>query len=186
MWKAISDNKWDYNSAYDVMLKMGMSRKSQRIAPPTMAFFAMDSLQIAAKAWPKWFDRVAKRLDGIRSVVNFGMRAVSPMRRQNETWQDAYQRECIDNAPKWIADRAIQARAHQLTMHSKHSTRPFPEVDPCPICNATGCGSWHGLANVLYTGDPYTLKATMLPYIQPYVFRASDTRLWEDLPAGFR
>lgn len=186
VWKAISDNKWDYNSAYDVMLKMGLPRQKQRIAPPTMAWFAMDSLQIAAKAWPKWFDRVCNRLEGIRPVANFGMRAVQPMRKAGESWEECYQRECIDNAPEWIAERAIMARNHMLTQHSKHSTQPFPEIVGCNVCNATGAGSWKGLAMILYTGDPYTLKATFLPYVQPSVFRPSDTRVWEAKPAGPR
>lgn len=186
VWKAINDNHWDYNHAYDVMLKMGMSRKSMRIAPPTMAWYGAESLRIAAHAWPHWFDKVCDRCPGIRQVVYYGERAVMPIRHSNETWEDCYQRECIDNAPEWIAKRGILAREHMLRLHSQHSTLPFPESAPCNQCSGAGLGSWQQLANIIYTGDPYSLKATFLPYIQPHEFRSDDTRIWESRPSAGR
>lgn len=185
VWKAIKDNHWDYNHAYDVLTKMGLPMERQRIAPPTMAYFGMDSLAIAAAAWPQWYDKVNKRVPGAKTVAKFGMRAVQPLRLTNESWEDCYKRECIQNSPKWISERAVMAMNYMLEQHAKHSTKPFPEIVPCESCgNMTG--SWKGLAHILYTGDPYSLKATMLPYVQPIQFRPSDTRKWRENPQGFR
>lgn len=186
VWKAISDNKWDYNHAYDVMLKMGMRRKAMRIAPPTMAWYGAEQLRIAAHAWPRWFDKVSDRCPGVRQAVYYGERAVIPIRTSNEDWQTCYERECVTSAPDWIAKRALLARDHVLNLHRQHSTTPFPEVTPCNQCSGAGLGSWEQLANIIYTGDPYSLKATFLPYVQPQEFRPDDTRIWESRPSAGR
>lgn len=184
VWKAVQDNGWDYNHAYDTFTKMGVARKKQRVAPPTMAFFGMELLRVSALAWPKWFDKVSDRCPGIRSVVNFGVKAIQPMRLKGESWRDCYYRECVDNAPEWIAKRSQKAAEHMIKAHQTHSTSPFPETSNCFQCAATGPGSWRTLGDLMYTGDPYSLKARFLPYIQPGDFRPEDTRLWEDFPAS--
>lgn len=184
IWKAISDNKWDHNEAYAVMLKMGMNRKSMRIAPPTMAWYGADQLKMASKAWPRWFDRVCARCDGVRQVVHYGVRAVTPIRLAHETWETCYQRTCIDTAPDWIKPRAIEARNKVVHTHSVHSSTPLPETVSCNQCSGTGIGSWAQLANIMYTGDIYCMKANFLPYVQPAQFRPSDTRIWESRPSG--
>jgi len=85
VWKAIGDNKWDYNKAYDTLMAMGIKRYALRIAPPTMNPAGLDLLMHASKAWPSWFDRVAERLPGIRTAAMFGPRAVLPTRHFGET-----------------------------------------------------------------------------------------------------
>jgi predicted phosphoadenosine phosphosulfate sulfurtransferase len=186
IWKAIYENNWDYNKAYDVMLKMGMKRSRMRIAPPLMTWYGAASLKIGAHAWPHWFDKVCKRCPGVRQVAFYGQRAVTPNRRSDETWQQCYIRECIKNAPEWISKRAIFAHDHVLRVHAGHSAKPFPEVDPCGQCSGTQVGSWKQLAHIIYTGDPYSLKATFLPYVGPSEFRPSDTRVWESRPGEGR
>lgn len=185
IWRAISTHRWDYNTAYDVLNKMGLPMEKQRIAPPTMAYFGMNSLAIAAAAWPQWYDRVNTRLPGAKTVAKFGMRAVQPLRRSSESWEDCFQRECVDNSPKWISSRSEQARTYLLSQHANHASTPFPEVTPCKICG-TDYGSWQALAEHAFTGDPYSLKLHFLPYVQPATFRPSDTRVFELNPQGFR
>lgn len=182
IWKAIAENHWDYNHAYDAMNKMGFSRKAMRIAPPLMTWYGSKMLSMAAKVWPKWFDRVCRRCPGARQVAFYGERAVIPIRRSDETWEQCYQRECVDNAPEWIQTRSIQAREHILHSHAQHSTKPFPEEAECGQCSGTGISSWKQLAKVMYTGDVYSMKVPFLPYIQPRDFRPEDTRIWESRP----
>ena len=69
VWKAVQDNQWDYNSAYDVMYRHGVPRTRLRIAPPTMTPAALEDFQVAANAFPRWFNRVAARLPDRKSVV---------------------------------------------------------------------------------------------------------------------
>jgi len=169
IWKAIFDNKWDYNSAYDVMHRMGVSRDRLRIAPPTMAAIAVKSLPMAAAAWPRWFDLVCKRLPGVRSASQFGMRSVRPLRREGETWQECFERTCLKEAPAWIRERAQMAMEMQLALHSKHSTAPFPQVDKCLRCQVMS--SWKYLAYSIYMGDPFSQKCNKIPYVEPEYFR---------------
>ncbi len=172
IWKAIKDNQWDYNSAYDTMFRMGMKRSALRIGPPTMTWYSLPALQIGAKAWPRWFDKVCTRLPGVRTVVQFGKRAVTPERKLHETWRDTYQRVCIDEAPaEWIRERAIKVRDYYTSRHVQHATTPFPEIRPCSICSRSNA-SWRNLAHSMYGGNPFSLKMqSFMKEIEPEFFR---------------
>jgi predicted phosphoadenosine phosphosulfate sulfurtransferase len=169
VWKAIHEKGWDYNRAYDVMLRFGVKQYAMRIGPPTLNPLGARILKPAASAWPRWFDKVCDRLPGVRQVALFGLRVVQPDRRQGEHWQQTFQRECIDNAPGWIAERAVAYSNAILKAHSKHSTGPLPEKIPCRI-HKGNIGSWRALTHALYNGDPFALR-TDLPVIEPEFFR---------------
>lgn len=173
VWKSILDNKWDYNDAYDAMVRIGVRKKDMRIAPPTMTYQGADLLRAMKGVWPRWFDRLANRADGIRRVAQFGKRAVQPIRRIDETWEECYQRVCIDEAPKWIADRSRKIRTKIIKGHGRHSTMPLPEVSGCMNCSGgTAVGSWKKLTQAMYNGDPFCLRvSTNLDFVQPDFFR---------------
>jgi len=171
VWKAIHDFGWDYNSAYDVMLRAGVGRRGLRIAPPTMNPGGADMLRVAAQAWPKWWDRVCRRVPSVRTFAQYGKRAIQAERRVGETWRETFLRECIDRAPQWIADRAELVMEKTLSGHARHSTTPLPETSRgrCSSCGLMG--AWQVMTDALYLGDPFSTKASMLPYVDPEVFR---------------
>ncbi len=171
VWKAIRDNNWDYNKAYDVMHRLGISRNKLRIAPPTLAAAAIDGMSMAAKAWPQWFDKVCQRLPGVRTASMFGRRSVEPIRKLGESWKDCFHRTCIDEAPDWIAERSRKLATYVLMNHKRHSTEAFPEVTKCPKCQMTS--SWKNLAKIMYMGEPFSMKVKVdvLPYVEPEYFR---------------
>jgi predicted phosphoadenosine phosphosulfate sulfurtransferase len=171
VWKAISENGWDYNRCYDVLHRHGIRRERLRVGPPTMSPAGAPALRIAQQAWPRWFDQVSERCPGIRTVAQFGLRAVEPMRRAGETWKQTFERECVKEAPSWILARAELARAKIVSAHRHHSTKALPDHDPCYNCS-TNLGCWRGLCRALYLGDPFSQKATFLPYVEPEFFRA--------------
>ena len=170
VWRAISLNKWDYNSAYDVMHRHGVRNKRLRIGPPTYNECSAELIPHAKEAWPQWFDRVAERCPGIRSVGNYGLRAVLPQRLKGETWEQTFQRECIDNAPAWIRDRAEVIRGITLAAHARLSTTPFPERATNNMLPGEP-GSWKALTEAYYRGDPFGAKSVRLPQIDPEFFR---------------
>lgn len=171
VWRAIEINGWDYNDAYDVMHRMGVSMAKLRIGPPSMNAAAIDLLRQMTPAWPQWWDRVQDRLPSLRSAVHYGKRVLEPTRRLGESWRDTFQRECIDQAPTWIAERAQQAADRITLTHSRHSTTPLPEVSPCHTCHGNN-GSWKALALNLYLGDPFAQKLNgMLKIVEPEFFR---------------
>lgn len=172
IWRAIHEQKWDYNSAYDVMFRMGFPRPRMRIGPPTMTWHGVSTLHLARAAWPRWFDRLDARLPGMRTVAMFGKRAVLPSRRLGETWKDCFLRECVTEAPApWIRERSEQALEPFLASHRRHSTQDLPDVRPCPSCNST-IAAYKNLALTMYNGNPFALKMdNVLPYMEPEFFR---------------
>lgn len=185
IWKAIGENEWDYNNAYDVLYRLGVSRNLLRIAPPTLTAASIPNLTIASSAWPKWFDRVIDRLPGVRSAAMYGRRSVTPIRRSGETWEECFWRTCVEEAPGWIATRARIAIRSRTGLHRGHSETPLPQVQTCPRC--VPMGSWRAMANAIYMGDPFCLKFNAsrtdkaklsFPYIEPEFFREGAGR-WE-------
>ena len=172
VWKAIQDNKWDYNRAYDVMWRHGISRNRLRIAPPTLTTASVPQLQKASQAWPLWFGKVCRRLPGVRAAARYGKISVLPNRRLNESWQECYERTCIKEAPEWIRKRSIKARDYVLRSHSKHSTSPYPQRKGCDRCPVPK--SWRDLAYKMFMGNPFSFGGQfdkMLPEVEPEEFR---------------
>lgn len=168
VWRAISVNRWDYNHAYDVMFRLGRPARALRIASPTMSAAGVEELALAMKGWPVWFDKLCQRLPGVRSAAQFGRRVCQANRRLGETWEDCYKRECIADAPPWIAARAEDEMARVQKIHAAHSTAPLPQREHCSRCPKNG--SWQSLAKVMYTGDPFGIK-TYQPAVEPEFFR---------------
>ena len=181
IWKAINDFEWDYNRAYDVMVKHGRSKNKLRIAPLTMTTAGIPDLQLGQKAFPRWFDKVCHRLDGIRTAAQFGKISCQPIRKSGETWEQCFKRECIDDAPEWIAERSVKVMEEELKKFKKQngSGIDFPQITSI---RANPNGSWKKLAMNLYNGDPFALKVGSLPYIEPEYFRKG-SGTWGGKPA---
>ena len=177
VWLAHKENGWDYNEAYNVMHAMKVGAQALRIGPPTLTIYGADMLRMASRAWPKWFDRVCERLEGVRQAAQFGSKVCRPSRRSNETWQDTFMRCCIDEAPaEWIRERSQKLLEHVLVTHAKHSTEPLPQTRPCMDCGGGGICSWRKLAEVAFNGDPFGLKLqslsrTKFAPLEPEFFR---------------
>tara|TARA_Y100000310_G_scaffold245235_1_gene250190 strand:+ start:49 stop:798 length:750 start_codon:yes stop_codon:yes gene_type:complete len=182
VWKAIEEFGWDHNSAYNTLFRMGLGPHHLRIAPPLQTIAQITSLQVAANAWPQWFDRVSDRALGVRTAAQFGKRAVEPLRRTGETWEECFWRECVDEAPaQWIADRSREVAQKLVEAHHKKSTEPFPQKTP-----ARGglIGSWRQLAKIMYSGDPFAMKMSgVLKPLDPEFFRPG-SGTWNGSP-GF-
>ena len=182
VWRFIHEFKTDYNHAYDSMLRLGVSKREMRIAPPTMSHQAIKQLGMARRAWPRWFNRVCDRLEGIRAAAQFGKRAVQAHRRSGESWEDCFYRTCVNDVPaEWIGKRATYASDKILAIHAQHSTAPFPQVTQCMACPKE-LFSWKRLTQYLFTGEPWSMKTgTTFPanhedpalrrYLAPEFFR---------------
>lgn len=172
VWRAILEGGWDFNDAYKAMHRLGVKRKALRIAPPTMSAAGIPLLKVAQQAWPRWFDKVSDRCPGTRTAAQYGLRAVTPARRPNETWRETFEREVIGKkSPGWIRDRATTVLERILKNHALHATTDLPEVKPCWNCHGE-LGSWKRLATRLYLGDPFSVSiGQILPPLDPEFFR---------------
>lgn len=184
VWLAVKEKGYDYNDAYNVMTRFGVPREQQRIAPVTMTTHGINLLKISSRAWPEWFDSLCERLPGVRLGALYGRTALQPIRRNGEMWKDAYQRICIDDAPTWIAERAVKYREIAERQHANHSTESIMEIAPCPTCSM-GRMSWQRMTYNLYLGDPF-LQMTgseTLGYVEPEYFRPGAGN-WGGKPLG--
>ena len=167
VWKFKHDFQVDYNHDYDVMYRLGITKKNLRIAPLTMSTAGLPQLVAMSKAYPKWFDKLTTRCKGVRAVTHYGKRACEPIRGQGETWEDCFKRTCINDAPQWISDRATKLMEKWISSHHKLTPDPFPQKGGS---NSKGM-SWENLAKVIYNGDPFAMKCSELSYVQPEEFR---------------
>lgn len=180
VWKAVFDNGWDYNHAYDVMLRHKFSVAQMRVGPPTMSAGGISTLQLIMKAYPAFFEKVCKRLPGVRTAALFGKSAVSPFRKAGETWKDAFYRDCVMEAPDWIAERSLALMRKVVWEHERRGLT-VPETSTV-INHEVLVGSWLQMTNVMYNGDPLSLKQSILDYCEPNFFRAGAGQ-WGGTPA---
>lgn len=163
------------------MFKLGVRPSRLRTAPPTLNSMGAESLGMAMRAWPRWFARCCDRLQGLRTVAQFGLKAVMPHPKQGETWEHVFRRECIENAPPFVRERATAAMNRIVSTHAHHARTPFPDVQPCRVCIANA-GSWKKLALALYNGDPLASKtSSLLPNLEEKIsqpWRNDDAHPW--------
>jgi predicted phosphoadenosine phosphosulfate sulfurtransferase len=167
IWKFLKDYQCDYNRDYDVMWRLGIPKRSLRIAPLTMNTAGIGQLQAMAKAYPKWFDKLCVRCKGVRAASNFGKAACEPIRRAGETWEDCFNRTCITEAPEWIRKRAQVLMQKWTASQAKITTDPLPQKGGH---NFKGM-SWEKLTKIMYNGDPFCMKTGELTYVEPHEFR---------------
>lgn len=172
VWKAVKEFGWDYNRVYDDWTRMRVKAHHQKVAPPAMMPSSFRLLRAASYLWPRWFDKLCERLPGVREGVRFGNAFLSPRRRLNETWEQAYHRLVLgpDN-PQWIRERGEIVMKEVLRRHAKHSKEPFPDgSDGCPVCAVT-LSSWAKLTDSMFMGDPFCYRQKIVGLVEPEYFR---------------
>ena len=182
VWKAIKDFGWDYNVAYNDMYRAGVKMRALRIAPPSMPQ-GMRTLKFAARIWPDWFDKVETRLPGMRAAAYYGRRAIEPIRRKGESWEEVYKRmilEAQEVEAQWLVDRMAKAMTFAIDRHARHSSEAFPDSRraSCRVCPPVCPGSWERMSKTMWNGDPWATINQTLGNVQPSTFRPGATD-WE-------
>jgi 3'-phosphoadenosine 5'-phosphosulfate sulfotransferase (PAPS reductase)/FAD synthetase len=131
VWRAFHENGWDYNRAYDVMVRMGIPKKQLRIGPPTMNVYAADALKVASRAWPRWFDRVCKRLPGVRQAGHFGRLAATPPSSSVRDLATVLQAALHRRGAGRVDPRSVDSSPRALDRNARPSLeRPVPSDHP--------------------------------------------------------
>ena len=173
VWRFIKEHDLDYNHSYDVMARMGIAAKDQRVGPPTLNAASIGKLKMASQAWPQWWSKVCNRIEGLRTAAKFGKRAVSLLKRDGETWQQAVEREMLDpdKVPAWLYERVRLIVDRALSRHAHHSSHPLPDSASCAQCLGYH-SSWANIAKNYYNGDPFGMKGQLAgAAVEPEFFR---------------
>jgi 3'-phosphoadenosine 5'-phosphosulfate sulfotransferase (PAPS reductase)/FAD synthetase len=169
VWRFIAESRVDYSRGYDVMIVAGVPRQRLRISSFGIAFSSLYDHPRLAWAFPGWAARLEGRLGpDIARVADLGARAHRPNHRPDETWAQTLLRECVDEAPTWIAERTTEVLARASQEHRRHaSTTILPDDEPCTRCEAFG--SYRVIARQLYWGAPW--HSAWLRDVRPEQFR---------------
>ncbi len=154
VWTAPAKFDWDYNRAYDIMDKLGISPNLQRVAPP-YGEQPMQSLFMWQQGWPEIWDKMSMRVAGARTALRYartdlygfgGWEDLRPP--EGMTWQQciAFYTERHDPASRQTVAKRIRA----LVGYHRRTTR-----DPIPVEHPhlqTGV-SWPWLLMIAMRGD---------------------------------
>lgn len=170
VWTYIKTKGIDYNEIYNALYRIGVPKRNQRIAPPTMRQ-GITQLPYLQKLYPQWFDKVNTRCPGTLAAAYYGKKSLYPLIYPGQTWQDVmyWIIEDADQHAPWLAKRCRQALHDQEERHKSHSNQPLPMTRSkhCRQCLPKAPGSWEALAKTLYNGDPWSHYNQDLPPLEP-------------------
>lgn len=152
VWTAPRVFGWDYNRAYDLMDKAGISPHEQRCAPP-FGEQPMQSLWKWQVCWPDLWDRMSIRVPGAATAARYSRTAVysfgdSPQPPPGMTWQEAIAYYVGKHPTSVRADVAKRIQGH-IASHKSKTTRPIPTTEP-DIYTGT---CWSLLLKIAIRGD---------------------------------
>jgi len=152
VWTAPHQLGWDWNRAYDVMTKAGISRHVQRVCPP-YGEEPLQNLWMYGRCWPDLWEKMSNRVPGAATAGRycrsplFGFGAL-PARGEGETWQ-----HLITLAlQKWepAIAQAVAARLKAFVeLHNKDTGGEPIGDDPHPV---SGVG-WKLMYTIALRGD---------------------------------
>jgi len=174
VWTAADLEGWDYNHAYDVMSKLGMSPSTQRVAPP-FGQEPMKMLWMYAQGWPELFEKMLKRVPGVACAARYSR---SPLYLSSQgadkpadlTWQEAVMLK-LKTWPIEERKHIAQRIRREIAKHNRATNNAdVPE---------TGKGlTWQSIYRIVTTGD---FKARLSTQYDVSLFHRGDVG-----PAGNR
>jgi predicted phosphoadenosine phosphosulfate sulfurtransferase len=155
VWMAPKRFGWDYNTAYDLMQKAGISLHNQRCAPP-FAEQPLERLWTYHVCWPELWDKMVLRVPGAAtagryartSLYGYGNLDDQNVKPASLTWSEFVTLKLAE-FPE--TDRALTAKGVKklLDDHAERTREPMPEFEPHP---ASGL-SWMTIARLVLRGD---------------------------------
>ncbi len=151
VWEAPKRLGWDYNRAYDVMRKAGISRHDQRVCPP-YGEEPLRGLYQYAECWPHLWGKMIHRVPGATTAARysrtelygFGDVELPP----GKSWREWFF-DLLEMQPKSERGEMQQALSRALKDHARKTQRDVPEVEPDLV---TGI-SWKQLCMIAVRGD---------------------------------
>lgn len=153
VWTAPNTLGWDYNRAYDVMEKAGISRHEQRVCPP-YGEEPLRNLWMYSECWPDLWEKMLHRVPGANAAMRYSKSPVygysgTPEKPADVTWQEAIA-GALEKWPRNVASNIAHEIKLLIGQHNKDAGGdPIPEKEPHP---KTGV-SWPFLYSIALRGD---------------------------------
>lgn len=161
VWRAIVQNDWDYNHAYDVMEMAGMSLAEQRCAPPYGAE-PITGLYRFKACWPDIWDRMQSRVPGANTAALYA---------HNTNMFTLYPKPEGVGYEEWIRDelaqwgepmRSVMTRRIRSEINRHYAKTDDPILPDVPHPD-TGI-MWQWLAMLAIRGDMKNRKIPPKPH----------------------
>ncbi|HUV09223.1 MAG TPA: hypothetical protein VMX75_15920, partial [Spirochaetia bacterium] len=118
------------------------------------------------------------------SAAHYGKRALQPIRRVGESWEQCAWR-AMEGGPDWFVQRATRIIEGCIRWHAHHCTEPLMETVPCRRCPTQCPGSWKRIAHVVYAADPWSQQQQIVRQpLEPYILRQGARGWYEDGKQG--
>lgn len=164
VWTAPHQFGWDYNSAYDVMDKMGVTPLAQRCAPP-YGEEPMQSLGNFRAAFPDIWDKMQRRVPGANTAAMYSRTELYgfqswPTKLEGKTWKETIS-HYVGKHPEAERGHVIDMLKGWIDLHYKRTKDPILGYACHPV---TGI-SWSWLAMLASRGDFKRRKVPKTMYI---------------------
>lgn len=136
VWRAPRVMGWDYNTAYDVMEKAGVTRHNQRCAPP-FGEQPIRGLHKFKVCWPELWSRMTQRVRGAATAARYantglyGFGTSESDLPAGKTWQQHTQDLMAQLEPAARAEVAECVRK-LCSVHRNRTKDPIPDDAPHP------------------------------------------------------
>jgi len=162
VWTAPKKFNWDYNRAYDVMEKVGISHYFQRVAPP-FGEEPIGRLWSYSQCFPNIWDKMCYRVKGVNTASRYAKSILysnreQPKKPEGMCWEE-YIEYWIRKFPSKQQGIIAKRIKGYIDLHYKKTKEPILEKTPHPI---TGI-SWKFLLKIAVRGDFKERKAPQPP-----------------------
>ena len=152
VWTAPKKLGWDYNTAYDLMDKMGVKPNDQRCAPP-YGEEPMRGLYQFKELFPDIWGPMSRRVDGAATAARYSNTVLysygkNPEKPPNMTWHE-FMKFWIDKHPEPYRTQVAQRVRGFIRNHYNKTDEPIMDKAAHP---RTGV-SWDFLLKIAVRGD---------------------------------
>mgnify|MGYP005988660787 FL=1 len=171
VWTAPKKFGWDYNHAYDVMEKIGMTHSAQRCAPP-YGEEPLEGLWTFKECFPEIWDKMCYRVRGANTAARHALTVLysnrsQPQKPEGMEWEEyiAYWIRKFPLKEQGMISERIQSF---IKKHYEKTKDPILAKTPHPVSGI----SWEFLLKIAVRGDFKGRK------LEPY-FSKDNVKEWE-------
>jgi predicted phosphoadenosine phosphosulfate sulfurtransferase len=151
VWLAPLAFGWDYNRAYDVMDKAGISASQQRCSP-AFGEQPLRKLHCFPACWPELWGRMSERVPGVNTAVRYANTELYGFGDvtigESRTWADRTREALSDWPPVESAALAVKIRGI-VRQHFFYTPDPLPDEVPHPVSGLC----WKEIAKLAIVGN---------------------------------